>query len=779
VAVAVLLEFDVDVALIAHDVVDTGAVNSPELLIEPHVVDQVTDALAVNCCVPIACSETDEGVTVNCPAVTTDPDSATVCGLFVAESVKLNVAVRVPVAVGLNTTEAAQFPAAARLVPHVLLEMLKSPAFVPLIATLEIVTDALVLFDSVAACELLLVPTAEEVNVRLVGLDVTLPVLPAPEPVSVTLCGLFVAESVKLNVAVRVPVAVGLNTTDAVQLPDAARLVPHVLLEMLKSPAFVPLIATVEIVTDALVPLASVAACDALLVPTAVEANVRVVGLAPTPPGAKPVSVTTCGLLVAESVKLSVADRFPDSCGANATLAVQLAEAASVVPHVFEEILKSPGFVPPSAILLMFNVVVPLFVRVAAFAAPVFPIVTETQLIVVGLTEALPDVVADPVPVNATACGLFVAESVKLSVAVRAPDAVGLKITAAEQLAAAARLAPQLFDEILKSPAFVPVIATPLIVIDALVPFASVDDIAELLDPTLTLPNESEVGLADTDPAAAPVPVNATFCGLLLAESVKLNVAVRVPDAVGLKITAAAQVCDAATLVLQEFVEILKSPAFVPVIATPLMVIAVLVPFVSVEDIAELLDPTLRLPNESDVGLTVTDAAAAPVPVSVIVCGLLLAESVKFSVAERTPVAVGLNAIFAVQLDEAPSVDPQVLLSILKSPGSAPASATLLIVIEAEPLLVSVTTFCAPVLPRTTDTQFNVAGDTDACACNAVPLETRHAPASNARVGLEYLARIARTGSQEKEYNSRRSGDVCMDGALQGKSCMSQLRSNF
>ncbi len=613
---------------------------------------------------------------------------------------------------------------------------------------------------------MLLVPTAEEVNVRVVGLDVTLPVVPDPEPVSATLCGLFVAESVKLNVAVRVPVAVGLNTTDAVQFPDAARLVPHVLLEMLKSPAFVPPIATFEIVTDALVPFDSVAVCDALLLPTVVEANVSVVGLAvtlPVLPGAKPVSVTTCGLFVAESVKLSVADRFPDSVGANATLAVQLAEAASVVPHVLEEILKSPGFVPPSAILLMFKVVVPLFVSVAAFAAPTLPIVTETQLIVVGLADALPDVVAAPVPVSATVCGLFVAESVKLSVAVRAPDAVGLKTTEAEQLAAAARLAPQLLVGILKSPAFVPVIATLLIVIDAPVPFASVDDIAELLDPTLTLPNESEVGLADTDPTAAPVPVNATFCGLLLAESVKLNVAVRVPDAVGLKITAAAQVCDAATLVLQEFVEILKSPAFVPVIATPLMVIAALVPFVSVEDIAELLDPTLRLPNESEVGLTVTDAAAAPVPVSVIVCGLLLAESVKFSVAERTPVAVGLNAIFAVQLDEAPSVDPQVLLSILKSPGSAPASATLLIVIEAEPLLVSVTTFCAPVLPKTTDTQFNVVGDTDTCACKAAPLETRHAP-----------ARIARMALRGRKYSGCCGGDVCIDGALQGKSCISQ-----
>jgi hypothetical protein len=41
-AVAVLLELVVDVALIVHVSVATGAVNSPVLLIEPHDVDHVT-----------------------------------------------------------------------------------------------------------------------------------------------------------------------------------------------------------------------------------------------------------------------------------------------------------------------------------------------------------------------------------------------------------------------------------------------------------------------------------------------------------------------------------------------------------------------------------------------------------------------------------------------------------------------------------------------------------------------------------------------------------------
>jgi hypothetical protein len=37
----------------------------------------------------------------------------------------------------------------------------------------------------------------------------------------------------------------------------------------------------------------------------------------------------------------------------NSTLAVQLADAARLVPHVLLLITKSPGLVPPSATLLM------------------------------------------------------------------------------------------------------------------------------------------------------------------------------------------------------------------------------------------------------------------------------------------------------------------------------------------------------------------------------------------------------------------------------------------
>jgi hypothetical protein len=91
----------------------------------------------------------------------------------------------------------------------------------------------------------------------------------------------------------------------------------------------------------------------------------------------------------------------------------------------------------------------PLLFSVAAFAAPVFPILTVTQLIVEGLAEALPPVVLTPVPERATVCGLLLAVSETDNVADLVPLAVGLNATETVQLADAARLAPQVLLEML------------------------------------------------------------------------------------------------------------------------------------------------------------------------------------------------------------------------------------------------------------------------------------------------------------------------------------------
>jgi hypothetical protein len=94
------------------------------------------------------------------------------------------------------------------------------------------------------------------------------PELPTPE--RETVCGLFVPESVKLRVAVRVPAALGLKTMVALQAELAAKLVPQVLPKIVKSAAFVPETPTLLIVMADERPFVSCADWDALLVPTAV-----------------------------------------------------------------------------------------------------------------------------------------------------------------------------------------------------------------------------------------------------------------------------------------------------------------------------------------------------------------------------------------------------------------------------------------------------------------------------------------------------------------------------
>ena len=78
-----------------------------------------------------------------------------------------------------------------------------------------------------------------------------------------------------------------------------------------------------------------------------------------------------------------------------------------------------------------------------------------------------------PVPVRLAVRGLPVALSVMVTVALRVPAAVGLKVTLMVQLAPTARLVPQVLVEA-KSPLLVPVTATLLIASAEPLPFVSV-----------------------------------------------------------------------------------------------------------------------------------------------------------------------------------------------------------------------------------------------------------------------------------------------------------------
>jgi hypothetical protein len=376
-----------------------------------------------------------------------------------------------------------------------------------------------------------------------------------------------------------------------------------------------------------------------------------------------PESETFCGLFVAESVKLSVADRAPDAVGLKMTDAVQFAPAGRLVPQDLAAMLKSPALVPDSATLLIVIEELNPFDRVAVCDAVLEPTEVLPNVRLEGVAVTVPDEIL--FPVRATVCGLLLAESLKFSVADRAPVPAGAKTMLTVQVAEAARDAPHVLLEIAKSAGLEPEKDRLLIVRVEVPVFLSVIAFGAPLFPIATETQFKEVGLTDAlpEPVAAPVPLRATVWGLLVAESVKLRVAERAPDAVGLNTTEAVQEPAAARLAPQVLIAMLKSPAFAPDIATLLMVIAELSPFESVADFEALVEPTFVLPNTRLVGLADTlPLAEVPVPVKVIFWGLPLPESLKFNVADRAPVVVGAKTIFAVQLEDAASEAPQVLL---------------------------------------------------------------------------------------------------------------------
>jgi hypothetical protein len=105
-------------------------------------------------------------------------------------------------------------------------------------------------------------------NVRLEG-ETAAAETPAPVPFRVTvwLEAVLPALSEIVNVAVRAPPAAGENVTEILHDPEMATL-PAQVFVVAKSPAFVPAMAMLEIVSAPVPPLLSVTVCAELVVPT-------------------------------------------------------------------------------------------------------------------------------------------------------------------------------------------------------------------------------------------------------------------------------------------------------------------------------------------------------------------------------------------------------------------------------------------------------------------------------------------------------------------------------
>ena len=291
-----------------------------------------------------------------------------------------------------------------------------------------------------------------------------------------------------------------------------------------------------------------------------------------------------------------------------------------------------------------------------------------------------------PPPVSDTTCGLPAAESVIVKAPVLAPATVGVKTTLMmHDPPFPATVVPQLLVWLNAPEATIPVI-------DRLpVPeFDSVTICGALLVPTAWLPKVSAVGVMVRTGAAMPVPVSRMTCGLLGALSVSVSEPTLGPATVGVKVTAIVQF-EGGVVTWSGAVQVLPLAAIAnSPLATALVMVSGPVPvLVTVRVRGGLATPTpceaLKVRFAGD---RVTMGNAPAVPVKSITCDTCeppasVSVNVNLAVRSGGVAEVGLKITPTLQVPVGPTVDPQVLVWIVKSLLSAPAMAM--------PLMVSAT----------------------------------------------------------------------------------------
>ena len=168
--------------------------------------------------------------------------------------------------------------------------------------------------------------------------------------------------------------------------------------------------------------------------------------------------------------------------------------------------------------------------------------------------------------------------------------------------------------------------------------------------------------MAETLTGALPVPLSVTFWGLFVALSANVSVPVAAPVAVGLNVTPTEQPAPAPMPVPQVLEAIAKGPVM-PMLVKPRDTLWRLVRVIVIG--AEVL-PVVTVPKFSVPAERVTgELVAPPVPLRVMVCGLVTALSVNVSVPATGPVAVGVKVTPTAQLAPAATLVPHVLLAML------------------------------------------------------------------------------------------------------------------
>ena len=220
--------------------------------------------------------------------------------------------------------------------------------------------------------------------------------------------------------------------------------------------------------------------------------------------------------------------------GSNVTETLQDAPGASAfgrVPQVVAVCSKSPLNWKLSRV----SGVVAEFLMVTVLKALVVPTGAEKVVIDTGVmvTGALPE------PVSVTTCGLFEASSIMLSVAVLAPEAVGVKVTESVQLDVTGTEEGTVGQEFVtpKSPLFAPETETPDMLSGIFCWLLTLTVWPALVVPSncAAKVNFSEVGEIAT--GAIPFPESVIVCGLLLALVVMVTEpAGWVPNATGVRV---------------------------------------------------------------------------------------------------------------------------------------------------------------------------------------------------------------------------------------------------
>ncbi len=175
-------------------------------------------------------------------------------------------------------------------------------------------------------------------------------------------------------------------------------MLPHVVAEIPKLDALVPVIVIPEIVITDPPLLVRVVLFAADVDPLATGPKASEVGANVTPAAASPVplNVTDCGDPGALSTTLIAALIVVAPPPVNVAEIEQLAPAASDAPQVFAVIAKLETFAPVSVTDVIVNVAFPEFVRIVLCAALVTPYATPVNVRLGGVNETFGLLVVPP-----------------------------------------------------------------------------------------------------------------------------------------------------------------------------------------------------------------------------------------------------------------------------------------------------------------------------------------------------------------------------------------------